>query len=796
MLSFLAMVFSDFCGKSWLLFRSWRFGLVRGVVLVWALATFLYWIKGDHLIAFILSGLAFQVLTDQVLPEITKRSRRREECTPAQIADWVPRHPRSSISSIGFDRPIESWAEDAIGRQDFVEAVLTRVLIDREPAVGIIADFGEGKSSVLHLIDMTIERSGKAIAVPFRTWLPGSEETFLDSLFNTATAAIRARYFLPGWRSIFKKYGRVVLGVIPKSWEFITDLVREDSQFSQIEELAELFSRLPVRVVFLLDEIDRMHEEELTVLLKILRGAPEFANVSYVCAFSKDALARIISPRNRRFGMRYLDKFFPVQLQLPRIDEDLRGYLFSDRLSAILEREEAFPSAASKTRFDDARNSLWFETLEKQLTNFRLLGEALRAFETSFHVLKNEVNPFDLLVIETIRLLLPSTYEFVYQNSRYLHDPPGGIERWNRTHIAFDEEARKKAAWAAFDGHFEGLAEADGDLARSLLARIFPSVKSYLRERAKGFGSLVIEDSERARRISDSRYFPRYFIYAVPETRFGEKEMEKFIALIRAADDRGVSAAVDATLPNTERDDLRRIDFLRRLVDRVSQIPTRQACYLMVDMAKRTSGMLYDHVAYQVTKGLVLALAARSQGTPELQRVLEDVVLSAGSDRFASDIVYSSVSQRQSTDEITDWKGFDDEHIKKVFGQRMKRRHPKPVSEILASNADDALAFSRWKVYVPEDTTYLTEFFRSAFDFDIKNLGIFLQWLLPGNVTYEGGPIKFIETFYSPATDIAARLKKAEDDKVQWDPEHTAAIQRFWRYLGGESDQSPTGSPQ
>ncbi len=82
-----------------------------------------------------------------------------------------------------------------MGRQDFVETVVARVLVNGEPAIGITADFGEGKSSVLNLIRISIDQGNRAIAVPFRTWLPGSEETFLDSLFGTATAAIQTKYF-------------------------------------------------------------------------------------------------------------------------------------------------------------------------------------------------------------------------------------------------------------------------------------------------------------------------------------------------------------------------------------------------------------------------------------------------------------------------------------------------------------------------------------------------------------------------------------------------------------------------
>ena len=85
----------------------------------------------------------------------------------------------------------------------------------------------------------------------------------------------------------------------------------------------------------------------------------------------------------------------------------------------------------------------------------------------------------------------------------------------------------------------------------------------------------------------------------------------------------------------------------------------------------------------------------------------------------------------------------------------------------------------------------MSDYFKTAFDFSPQNLGIFLQWLLPGNVGYQGSPIKFVEGFYSPASDIVARLKKAEQDGVKWSPEHAAAIQRFREFLEAEGEALP-----
>jgi hypothetical protein len=65
--------------------------------------------------------------------------------------------------------------------------------------------------------------------------------------------------------------------------------------------------------------------------------------------------------------------------------------------------------------------------------------------------------------------------------------------------------------------------------------------------------------------------------------------------------------------------------------------------------------------------------------------------------------------------------------------------------------------------------------------------------LLPGNINYQDGAIKFIEGFY-PVSDVILRLKKAQEDKVEWRAEHAGAIQRFWDFYKQES--SSPGPPE
>ncbi len=169
------------------------------------------------------------------------------------------------------------------------------------------------------------------------------------------------------------------------------------------------------------------------------------------------------------------------------------------------------------------------------------------------------------------------------------------------------------------------------------------------------------------------------------------------------------------------------------------------------------------------------------------------LISEAGSDRFASEIVFYSTNNRTNNNIISNWTGVDESKLKDAFAQRMRERHPVPMSSSVDLKADDILAFTRWLAFTPNDKSYVIEYFRGAFEADPNNLGAFLLWLLPGNVSYEGSPIKFVEGVY-PVTDIAQRLEQAEANGFNWTPHHALAVSRFWEFLHNEppAPQQPT----
>jgi Cdc6-like AAA superfamily ATPase len=102
--------------------------------------------------------------------------------------------------------------------------------------------------------------------------VPGSDETLAVDLFRDIANECRKKFYIPQLRKRAIAYARTISGSV-SYLAGLREILPAQSQQQEIEELRDTLARVPVPIVVLLDEIDRMQRDEIVVLLKILRGA-------------------------------------------------------------------------------------------------------------------------------------------------------------------------------------------------------------------------------------------------------------------------------------------------------------------------------------------------------------------------------------------------------------------------------------------------------------------------------------------------------------------------------------------
>jgi hypothetical protein len=260
-----------------------------GISPVWFLLSLFFFWRLDHWNAWDLLLFAAGGVSPVMISGLIVRYQSTRVSDSSMNIPQPPNFPdnASTKREVEFDLPIHDWHEDRLNRGPFIQSVADLILRDKAPVLAIVGPFGEGKTSALNLLGASINSRPDLIVITFSSWLPGDEQTLAFSLFGTIAEQIKSRYVIPGLSNELDRFARLLAGTVPKIGETLRKFFEEPSQVEQLRRLTGLLRELPIRVVVLVDELDRMDREELHLLLKAIRGVVDLPNITYVCAFNR-----------------------------------------------------------------------------------------------------------------------------------------------------------------------------------------------------------------------------------------------------------------------------------------------------------------------------------------------------------------------------------------------------------------------------------------------------------------------------------------------------------------------------
>jgi hypothetical protein len=354
----------------------------------------------------------------------------------------LPHNPTSAAtealsSSPGQpERPIERASEDALGRMSFVRR-LADALIDKSTAksrgiaIGVTGAWGSGKSSILNLLRQHIkETHPKALVVSFDPWLVSGRNDliseFLRELIRTINADPQASAQLKKIGATIAKYGEYVAPVAATWIPFLGPVIRAGSGLirdavKSDESLTGLKSRLmrelaaiDVPIIVLIDELDRVEDEEIRTVAQLVRSVADFPGVSYVLAYDSKRVIQALGggangPQAEDRGRAYLEKIVQLQIPLPVI--------FSNELAHLL-ATELFTLQAQLRLPENFRSIERYQELEKLLSEdvidtIRDISRLIGTFHAIAGMLRDEVDWIDLLGYCALLTKAPQTVEVI-----------------------------------------------------------------------------------------------------------------------------------------------------------------------------------------------------------------------------------------------------------------------------------------------------------------------------------------------------------------------------------------------
>ena len=467
------------------------------------------------------------------------------------------------IASISADRPITSISGDRLGRGSFARSLaeaLVRWQGEDSLVVAVYGPWGSGKSSLKNMIlELVRQQQDRPAIVEFNPWAWSGRDRLFSAFFEEMGLAIGkhsgvkdAKALASGWRKYGArlslagtamaaiKTGTQAIGVplIPLILEGMASGAKQTSQLAEgaakahevasedepLEDLkrslAESLAELGAPLLVVMDDVDRLSNEEVHLLFQLIKANADFPKVVYFMLFDRAVIEKALEGRAGSSGRDYMEKIIQAGFDVPKHDQaDLDNLLCSglDRLMSF--------EGANRTFDLDRWGNLLHLGLHPILNTPRDVNRFLSSLSFSvglfFREQVLEVNVIDLIGIEILRIFEPRLY----------HQLPGrqgmllGNEISHRSGL--EERQRRKQTVEEF---IDQASEPHRPGVRAILKELFPSVDWLLADYGEGSG---FEASwMRELRICHADFFDRYFALSVPNGDLPVSLIDRLISVL------------------------------------------------------------------------------------------------------------------------------------------------------------------------------------------------------------------------------------------------------------------------
>lgn len=419
---------------------------------------------------------------------------------------------RAVIAHPLSDNPIGESVEDALGRNPAAEQFVRHVLsldVSQGAVVGVIGDWGTGKTSFVNLARHSFETAGVEI-LDFNPWMFSGAEQLVGSFFVELASQLKVRRDLAELAEDFEDYGEAfsALGALPLVGPWIDGLSKGAKALAGLlqrrkagiagrrTKLTTALRKLTKPIVVVLDDIDRLSTSEIREIFKLVRLTASFPNVIYIVAFARTRVEEALSDSGVS-GRAYLEKILQVTVDIPALPARTLQSQLQKAISAALET-----ITQTGPFHEDTWPDILAEVVLPLVANLRDVRRYTIGVAQSVAALGDTVALADVLGLEAVRVFMPDVFGLLHRSVSVLTD----------TQRAPHGSAVTSSHQHSVDLMLEAAGERR-DVAKAMVERLFPAASQYIG--GSHFGADWSNKWRRDRRVAHPDYLRLYLERAV-----------------------------------------------------------------------------------------------------------------------------------------------------------------------------------------------------------------------------------------------------------------------------------------
>lgn len=412
------------------------------------------------------------------------------------------------------DEPVRSAADDRLARVGFADRVadIIGAAGGGSTVFGLVGPWGSGKTSLLNMVRGRLPQPWQV--KDFSPWAASDLPSLLAEFFAVIASAVPgtgakrarnavlacARLSVPVLGGV-PYVGGALKGAASKAVERLAD---EGSWAERFRTASEQIAQLNLRVLVVVDDVDRLHADELATLLKAIRLLGRFPGVHYLLAYDETTVLDVlrtsaVAGNDERRALTFLEKIVQVPLPVPPAQRAQLDALVDEGVATLVRDSGIQLSHADTQRFAHVYQTV----MSRTLTTVRAVRRYFVQASVYLPLIgPDEVDFVDFLLITYLRLQFPHLHRRLPEWKDDLLGHSTSPFHLQPSSTPVDWEPRIRSC---------GVADELVAPVKDALESLFPAVAG----KDTSVAAMLARRAHR-RRANTAEYFDRYFALGVP----------------------------------------------------------------------------------------------------------------------------------------------------------------------------------------------------------------------------------------------------------------------------------------
>ncbi len=315
----------------------------------------------------------------------------------------------SDSDEIGFeiDEPLLSIKDIENKEWDTSKEIVTKILNTKLGkgafVIGLNGEWGSGKSTYWNLMKERLRDEKDYIIIEFNPWNNECDTSITQNFLNKFKSEVSKYHsnITPEIEKYSKAISQTYKNGILKTLTGLTSKSHSPVE-DELGKLKETILQLNKKIIIFIDDIDRLCNDEIYEVLKLVRNNANFPNTFFILAYDREYIEKSLSNLDIPKPTQYVEKIINYEHCIGNFKTELLNAYLKTKLKEALNLES-----------DDKFESQYSPIEEKKSSLFSLIStmrDAKRLFSHAsgkINILKNEMILYDLIFIEALRSKYP-----------------------------------------------------------------------------------------------------------------------------------------------------------------------------------------------------------------------------------------------------------------------------------------------------------------------------------------------------------------------------------------------------